>query len=102
MARDEDVGKDYFVDEVCIAQLDDEGACGPVIPVRFFERDSKIWATAHPVIFSEFHNSYIIDGRHSTCLEIPLSAFFLNVVDLRDEACRARFNLPDLGEIKCA
>lgn len=101
MARDEEVKKDYFVEEVCIVQPDEHRDPFPVVPVRFFERNDKIWATAHPVIFSEHHGTWIIDGRQPACLEIPLSCFFLNVLDLQEEICRARFGLPELQEIKC-
>ncbi|KAJ6580335.1 hypothetical protein B0H10DRAFT_2179659 [Mycena sp. CBHHK59/15] len=74
MARAEN-GKDYFVEEPALANIDDDGTIGPVMPMRWFTRNG---------------NAYVIDGTLQGCLELPLTAFFLTAVDLNEMGCILR------------
>ncbi|KAJ7215273.1 hypothetical protein C8J57DRAFT_1096269 [Mycena rebaudengoi] len=97
MARDVN-GKDYYVEEPCLAHLNNGGVC-PVLPIRWFMRGETLIAIVHLLHITPQLNAFIIDGTASGCIELPLSAFFLSVVDLQDPACQARYGLPSPHKI---
>ncbi|KAJ7705289.1 hypothetical protein B0H17DRAFT_1156769 [Mycena rosella] len=83
-------GKDYYVEEVCFARLDDAGAISPVIPMRWFTCDGKLLSIAHPLHLTSSKSAFVIDGTDDACLEIPLDKYFLNVCDLEDADSQGR------------
>ncbi|KAJ7848534.1 hypothetical protein B0H13DRAFT_1906711 [Mycena leptocephala] len=92
-------GKDFFVEEVCFAKLDSHGSVGPVMPMRWFTREGRMWSIAHPLRLTASKSAFVIDGRESTCLEIPLDDYFLNVRDLEDPDVQARYSIPPPSSI---
>ncbi|KAJ7916453.1 hypothetical protein B0H13DRAFT_2449123 [Mycena leptocephala] len=92
-------GKDFFVEEVCFAKLDSHGSVGPVMPMRWFTREGRMWSIAHPLRLTASKSAFVIDGRESTCLEIPLDNYFLNVRDLEDPDVQARYSIPPPSSI---
>ncbi|KAJ7808632.1 hypothetical protein B0H14DRAFT_3091039 [Mycena olivaceomarginata] len=92
-------GKDFFVEEVCFAKLDSHGSVGPVMPMRWFTREGQMWSIAHPLRLTASNSAFVIDGRESTCLEIPLDKYFLNVRDLEDPDVQARYSIPPPSSI---
>ncbi|KAJ7110945.1 hypothetical protein C8R44DRAFT_742719 [Mycena epipterygia] len=95
MARAEN-GKDYYVEEAALANIDDEGTVGPVMPMRWFTRHGIIWAVVHRLWATENRDAYIIDGTPGGCFELPLTAFFLTSEDLDSRYCQQRYSLPPL------
>ncbi|KAJ7110514.1 hypothetical protein C8R44DRAFT_833390 [Mycena epipterygia] len=95
MARAEN-GKDYYVEEAALANIDDEGTVGPVMPMRWFTRHGIIWAVVHRLWATENRDAYIIDGTPGGCFELPLTAFFLTSEDLDSRDCQQRYSLPPL------
>ncbi|KAF7349031.1 hypothetical protein MVEN_01424500 [Mycena venus] len=91
-------GKDYFVEEVCFAKLDG-GMVGPVMPMRWFTRQGRMWSIAHPLRLTAAKSAFVIDGRESSCLEIPLDDYFLNVRDLEDPDVQVRYTIPPPSSI---
>ncbi|KAF7975494.1 hypothetical protein HWV62_9415 [Athelia sp. TMB] len=65
-------GQDYFVHEPALARTR-PGQVNPVLPTRWYLRDGKHWAKAHPLITS--HDGTTFDIIGSICLEIPLTDF---------------------------
>ncbi|KAJ7463932.1 hypothetical protein FB451DRAFT_1491960 [Mycena latifolia] len=92
-------GKDYFVEEVCFARLDNAGAVGPVMPMRWFTRNGEVLSIAHPLHLTPSKSAFVIDGREAVCIEIPLTNYFLNVLDLDDLECQARYGVPPPSSI---
>ncbi|KAJ6487363.1 hypothetical protein C8R47DRAFT_979100 [Mycena vitilis] len=84
-------GKDYYVEEICFARLDGAGGVGPVMPTRWFTRNGELVSVAHPLHLTPSQSAFVIDGSDRACLEIPLSHYFLNVLDLEDSGCQARY-----------
>lgn len=95
MARAEN-GKDYYVEEAALANIDSDGTPATVMPMRWFMRDRVLWAVVHRLRYTSAHDAYVIDGTRAGCLELPLTAFFLNSEDLDDPDCQQRYNLPPL------
>ncbi|KAJ3559218.1 hypothetical protein NM688_g473 [Phlebia brevispora] len=97
MVRDHN-GKDYFVDEPCLVELsEDRDPCyvaTAVVPVRWFRRSGELWAKAHRLLPDVDPDGFVVDGRQGSCIDIPLSAFFLNVLDLEDSDTQRRYHLP--------
>lgn len=85
-------GKDYYVEEPCLVSEGD--AVTPVMPVRWFRRGHVLWAKAHRLLPDLASGGFAIDGRGASCVNIPLSAFFLNVLDLEKEHCQHRYGIP--------
>ncbi|KAJ7348328.1 hypothetical protein DFH08DRAFT_1000016 [Mycena albidolilacea] len=92
-------GKDYFVEEVCFARLDGASAVGPVMPLRWFTRNGELISVAHPFHLTASRSAFVIDGSGAACLEIPLSNYFLTVLDLEDSECQARYDIPSPSKI---
>ncbi|KAJ7686893.1 hypothetical protein B0H14DRAFT_2307407, partial [Mycena olivaceomarginata] len=93
-------GKDYYVEEVCFAKLDDAGAIGPVMPMRWFtRRNGRLLSIAHQLHLTPSRSAFIIDGRAAACLEIPLENYFLNILDLEEPDCQSRYNVPPPSSI---
>ncbi|KAF7334908.1 hypothetical protein MVEN_02240500 [Mycena venus] len=92
-------GKDYYVEEVCFARLDEASAVGPVMPMRWFTRNDELISIAHPLHLTASRSAFVIDGSEAACLEIPLSNYFLNVLDLEDLECQARYDIPPPSKI---
>ncbi|KII94845.1 hypothetical protein PLICRDRAFT_693166 [Plicaturopsis crispa FD-325 SS-3] len=98
MARGDD-GRDYFVEEPCMANIDQWGTPGPVMPMRWFIRDGAYWTQAHHLRISDDRTSFLIDARPEGCVELPLTAFFLTVVDLAIPECQALYGIPNPNAI---
>lgn len=92
-------GKDYYVEEVCFAKLDDAGAIGPVMPMRWFTRNGRLLSIAHQLHLTPSRSAFIIDGRAAACLEIPLENYFLNILDLEEPDCQSRYDVPPPSSI---
>lgn len=92
-------GKDYYVEEVCFARLDNAGAIGPVMPMRWFTRNGNLMSIAHPLRLTPSRTAFIIDGSDEACVEIPLQNYFLNVRDLEDPECQSRYGIPPPSSI---
>ncbi|KAF7971893.1 hypothetical protein HWV62_19513 [Athelia sp. TMB] len=92
MARG-DADKDYFVEEPCFANLDDAGRVGPVMPMRWFTRKGQLYCEAYLLAVTAARDAFVIDARNGV-IELPLSAFFLSVLDLEDELCQSRYCIP--------
>lgn len=71
---------DLYVHEAAIANIDELGTLGPVMPTRWFERDGKIVAKAHSLRLNETHTAFIIDS--GTCFDIPVTSFIASFVEL--------------------
>lgn len=95
MARSDD-NKDYFIWEPCLAHLN----TGPAVvtPSRWFRRGSTIWSKAHRLSSTYDGDGYTIN-EHET-IEIKLSAYFLNVIDLSSTVCQDTYGIPP-PVIKC-
>ncbi|KZT64475.1 hypothetical protein DAEQUDRAFT_769652 [Daedalea quercina L-15889] len=95
MARSGD-GKDYFVNEVALATLDRFGRIGPVLIRRWFTHNKELVAQVSPLLVHADNLGYVLDERSSALtLDIPLSMFFLNTLDLCNGAIRQQYGLPD-------
>ncbi|KAJ2968132.1 hypothetical protein NUW54_g13310 [Trametes sanguinea] len=97
MARNAE-GKDFFVYELALASIDGLGHIAPVVPTRWFYRNGQLMskaqrATVEPV-GPNGTQRYIVDGRPEELLEVPLTAYLLNVEDLLDELVQRRWALP--------
>ncbi|RDX40530.1 hypothetical protein OH76DRAFT_1394203 [Lentinus brumalis] len=89
-------GKDYFVNEPALANVDNLGSIAPVIPVRWFMRDGGLHALAHRLyVHPRDQNAYTIDGR--SALELPMSAFFSPYPDFARE--HSYYNLPSPSRV---
>ncbi|KAJ7687827.1 hypothetical protein B0H17DRAFT_1203347 [Mycena rosella] len=95
MARAEN-GRDYYVEEAALANIDPDGTVAPVMPMRWFTRHGVLWAVVHRLRITQNHDAYVIDGTPTGCLELPLTAFFLTAEDLDEPDCQRRYNLPPL------
>lgn len=94
MARSE-TGKDYFVEEPCLVSLAVEGnIVTPVVPVRWFRRGKVLYAKAHRLLSDVISGGFVVDGRSGSCMDVPLSGFFMNVVDLEKEHCQHVYHIP--------
>ncbi|KAJ7825082.1 hypothetical protein B0H13DRAFT_1918803 [Mycena leptocephala] len=91
--------KDYYVEEVCFARLDSQASSGPVMPMRWFTRDGEILSIAHPLHLTPSKSAFVIDGSEGAFLEIPLANYFLNVRDLEEPDCQARYGIPPPSSI---
>jgi hypothetical protein len=89
-------GKDYYVEEPVMANLDSHGNIGPVMPMRWLMRDGNLWAVAHKLRITREQDAYVIDATSGGSLELPLTAFFLTVEELADSDCQKRYLLPPL------
>ncbi|KAJ7640099.1 hypothetical protein DFH06DRAFT_1271580 [Mycena polygramma] len=91
-------GKDYYVEEICFAKVDGTGV-GPVMPTRWFTRNGELLSIAHPLHLTPSRSAFVIDGSDTSCLEIPLADYFLNVRDLEDADCQSRYSIPPPSSI---
>ncbi|KAJ7252940.1 hypothetical protein C8J57DRAFT_1437380 [Mycena rebaudengoi] len=57
-----------------------------------------MWSIAHPLRLTASNSAFVIDGRESTCLGIPLDNFF-NVQDLEDPDVQVRYSIPPPSSI---
>ncbi|KAJ7246761.1 hypothetical protein C8J57DRAFT_726125 [Mycena rebaudengoi] len=89
-------GKDCYVEEPAMANLDGHGNIGPVMPMRWLMRDGNLWAVAHKLRITREQDAYVIDATSGGSLELPLTAFFLTVEELADSDCQKRYLLPPL------
>ncbi|KAJ7469074.1 hypothetical protein FB451DRAFT_1177070 [Mycena latifolia] len=92
-------GKDYYIEEVCFMRIASNGDVGPIMPMQWFTRDGELWSVAHPLHLTPSRSAFVIDGREHACIEIPLENYFLNVLDLEDPDCQARYNISPPSEI---
>ncbi|KAJ7455176.1 hypothetical protein FB451DRAFT_1184503 [Mycena latifolia] len=89
---------DYYVEEVCFARSNN-GGVRPVMPVHWFTRNGKLLSIAHLLHLTPSKSAFVIDGTDRGCIEIPLEDYFLNVCDLEDPECQARYGIPPPSEI---
>ncbi|KZT19673.1 hypothetical protein NEOLEDRAFT_1158985 [Neolentinus lepideus HHB14362 ss-1] len=94
-----DDGRDFFIEESCMANIDNLGTVAPVMPVRWFKHEGKIWAKVHMMRLTPEHDFLVIDGRKGSSLDLPMSAFFLSVLELKDADISRRYNLPHPNRI---
>ncbi|KAJ7308592.1 hypothetical protein DFH08DRAFT_944451 [Mycena albidolilacea] len=92
-------GKDYHIEEVCFAKLNNAGAIGPVMPMRWFTRNGRLLSIAHQLHLTPSRSAFIIDGRAAACIEIPLKNYFLNILDLEEPDCQSRYDVPPPSSI---
>ncbi|KAJ7702836.1 hypothetical protein B0H17DRAFT_1157414 [Mycena rosella] len=90
MARAEN-GRDYYVEEAALANIDPDGTVAPVMPMCWFTRHGVLWAVVHRLRITQNHDAYVIDGTPTGCLELPLTAFFLTAEDLGEPDCQRRY-----------
>jgi hypothetical protein len=86
-------GKDYYVEEVCFAKLDNGRGIGPVMPMCWFTRNGKLMSIAHPLRLTPSKSAFIIDRSDNACIEIPIDDYFLNVCDLEDTEYQSRYDI---------
>ena len=92
MARASDK-QDYFVDEPALANIDHSGTPAPLLPVRFFYRNSEMWVMAHRLSVSEASDGFVIEATQlSDIVELPLEAFFMSYPRFARE--HGRYSLP--------
>ncbi|KAH9925773.1 uncharacterized protein B0H18DRAFT_1085196 [Fomitopsis serialis] len=91
MARSEQ-GKDYFVNEISMANLDSFGRIGPVMIRRWFMRKEELFARVNPLLID-------MDERTAAAFDLPLGAFFLNAIDLQNTTVQRQYGLPSTANI---
>ncbi|KAH9946550.1 hypothetical protein B0H21DRAFT_822615 [Amylocystis lapponica] len=99
MARGAD-GKDYYVDEIALANLDDMGRVGPVMVRRWFRRGGELVARVNPLLVHHDGRHFLVDERKKSTLVVPLSAFLLSVEDLDSPQIQAHYNLPSPSAVE--
>lgn len=99
MARSRD-GKDYFVNEVAMANLDNYSRIGPVMIRQWFVRDKALVARVSLLLLTAENDAYVLDGRCEALTDVPLDAFFLNVLDMESPQLRRRYGLPSSDKVK--
>ncbi|OJT11326.1 hypothetical protein TRAPUB_12201, partial [Trametes pubescens] len=87
-------GKDYFVNEVALANIDMQGTVAPVMVARWFIRAGKLIAKAHPMRLTLDGVELVIDAREQKTIEIPLTSFVLNIDNLLSSHTQAEWRLP--------
>ncbi|KAG8978953.1 hypothetical protein FRB90_008233, partial [Tulasnella sp. 427] len=87
---------DFYVHEIALANVDSYGTYAPVLPTRWFERSGKLFARTHRVQVNSTRTAFIIDASH--CADIPLSAFFASLVELKGS--HRAYGLPSPTEIE--
>ncbi|KAJ7436186.1 hypothetical protein FB451DRAFT_1379084 [Mycena latifolia] len=70
------------------------GGVRPVMPMRWFTRNGKLLSIVHLLHLTPSKSAFVIDGTDRGCIEIPLEDYFLNVCDLEDPECQARYGIP--------
>ena len=75
-------GKDYFVQELAMADIPDLGGLVPVIITRWYEKCQVLTAKVHPVGLTRGGNAFIVDARDNSAREVPLSAFVFSVEEM--------------------
>ncbi|KAI0362301.1 hypothetical protein OH77DRAFT_1389783, partial [Trametes cingulata] len=100
MARSKD-GKDFFVNELAMANIDDLGQVGLVVPTRWFQRDGVLLSRACPVRLRSTSEgqTLLVDARDSEKMEIPLTSYVLNVLDLLDPEVQRQWALPSPDKV---
>ncbi|TFY59665.1 hypothetical protein EVJ58_g5640 [Rhodofomes roseus] len=99
MARSKD-GKDYFVNEVAMANLDELGRIGPVMVQRWFMRDQRLMARVTPLLIDEGNTGYVLDERPGAMKDVAVDAFFLDVTDMASPIIRQQYRLPETDVVK--
>ncbi len=75
MARGLD-GQDYFADEPAMANMDQFGTPGAVLPVRFFEQKNQRMARVYRLGLDTQKTGFRVEAKD--CFDIPLHALFLS------------------------
>ena len=91
-------GQDFFVEEPALAltQTPSGTAHQVVLPVRFFERADKMFATVHRMSVSASGTGLIIEAcNNDDSFDLPISALFLNFPRLMTSHNRYRLPRPD-------
>ncbi|CDO70741.1 hypothetical protein BN946_scf184798.g56 [Trametes cinnabarina] len=89
-------GKDFFVHELALASIDTLGHVAPIVPTRWFHRNGQLMSKALRVKLGTFNGSqrFIVDARVEQNIEVPLTAYLLNVEDLLDDEVQRQWSLP--------
>ena len=98
MARSEQ-GKDYFVNEIAMANIDTLGRIAPVMIRRWFSRKDELFAKVSSLLIDDTRTSFLVDERPTGTFDLPLSAFFLDALDLQNDTVRQQYGLPSLANI---
>ncbi|KAI0629204.1 hypothetical protein C8Q77DRAFT_1161385 [Trametes polyzona] len=103
MARAED-GRDYFIRELALANVDGSLHPLPVVIARWFRKGGVLISKAHPVLLhqqmdGEPTQRFVIDMRAERLLEIPLTSYLCCVDDLLREDVRVQWGLPHPGDV---
>ncbi|KAG5649708.1 hypothetical protein H0H81_002400 [Sphagnurus paluster] len=78
-------GKDYFVNEPALTNINGSEDYVVVPPTQWFVQDGKVWAKIRYLRRDPMDNGQLlIDRRTPQCDEIPLTAFFLPFDDLEN------------------
>jgi hypothetical protein len=92
-------GKDFFIEEPALANMEDvDGSThvAPVIPMRWFMREGKVWGKVHRLREHPVEHAFVIDAR-SPCEELPLTYFFNSYAELKTD--HRFFGLPDPSKV---
>ncbi|KAH9851930.1 hypothetical protein C2E23DRAFT_780036 [Lenzites betulinus] len=93
-------GKDYYVHEIALANIDEHGTIAPVVIARWFQRGGNLIAKAHPLRTTADRAQFVVDARSSENLEVPLTSFLLNVEDLSSAQVQAKWGLPPPDKVQ--
>ncbi|KAI0716145.1 hypothetical protein C8T65DRAFT_572363 [Cerioporus squamosus] len=98
MARAAD-GKDYFVQELALAEVPAAGGTIPIMILRWYEKDGKLIARAHPVRLTPTRDAFVVDGRPDKIVDIPLDCFRMSVEELHSKEVQRVYELPPPSSI---
>lgn len=87
-------GKDYFVNEVALANIDAHGTVAPVMVARWFTRAGRVIAKVHPMRLTPDQSELVVDARDAKTIEVPLTSFVLNVDDLLAPHTQVEWHIP--------
>lgn len=87
-------GKDYYVNEVAMVNIEPSGEIVPVMTMRWFTEEGVIKASVRRLLISDSGRSFVIDGVNESCMQVPLSAFFLTVKDLQEPRIQRQYLFP--------
>ena len=92
-------GKDYFVNELAMANIPALGGTVPVIIQRWYEKDAKLVANVHPVGLTPDRTKFLVDARRSSGQEVALEAFVMSVEEMNTGEVQALYGIPPPASI---
>ncbi|OSD07171.1 hypothetical protein PYCCODRAFT_1358838 [Trametes coccinea BRFM310] len=87
-------GKDYYVNEMALANLVPEEPAAPVVIARWFMRAGQLVAKVHPLRMTPDRHQLVVDARPGMVKDVALTSFLLNVEDLDKAGTQAEWGLP--------